>query len=282
MARQHSKDFTWALSFEPDFVAELMSLGFLTMCESLPDDMYLLMPKLHSRRCVLRMSDLHVGKSTRKKAKKFHISMDAAFADVCARIVQQHGENWFHRPLVAAFAAMNARGADGCHGGRVFVHSFELWHDGALVAGEVGYTCGACYTALSGFSSMDSAGSVQMAATGRFLASKGFLLWDLGMALDYKTSMGAQTVPRAEFLAELERCKVAMPNTPFLALQRTNAAEILRPPAPAPTPSSASDPANASDPASASVSASASASTSATSATPAPAAAAPPAPAPEA
>ena len=69
-----------------------------------------------------------------------------------------------------------------------------------LVAGELGYTVGAVYTSLTGYSNESSAGSVQMAALGSALQQAGFTVWDLGMDMDYKRDLGACLVERDDFL----------------------------------------------------------------------------------
>jgi hypothetical protein len=56
------------------------------------------------------------------------------------------------------------------------------------------------YTSLTGFSRQDSAGSVQLAAWGRYLQQKQFAIWDLGMDMAYKRQLGAQEWPRQEFV----------------------------------------------------------------------------------
>uniref|UniRef100_A0A7S2WKL2 Leucyl/phenylalanyl-tRNA--protein transferase n=1 Tax=Mucochytrium quahogii TaxID=96639 RepID=A0A7S2WKL2_9STRA len=220
LAAKNSRDFNWAISFDEDFIAELMYNGFLTMCERLNPCQCVLLPKLHATRCVLQIEDLHIFRSSKKKAKRFSFSCDRAFDSVCNSIVEQHGENWFHKPLVAAFKKMNSRRVQGCFNGKVFMHSFELWSSetGALVAGEIGYSCGTCYTSLSGFSKVNSAGSVQMAATGALLKSFGFVLWDLGMQLDYKEKMGAVNISRVEFLQRLAACR-NVSVAPYLKLE---------------------------------------------------------------
>jgi hypothetical protein len=69
-----------------------------------------------------------------------------------------------------------------------------------LVAGELGYSVGAVYTSLTGFATESGTGTVQLTCLGRWLEASGFLLWDLGMEMEYKFDLGAVLVPRHSFV----------------------------------------------------------------------------------
>ncbi len=98
----------------------------------------------------------------------------------------------------------------GCE---VKLYSVEVWNEetGQLAAGELGYTIGTIYTSLTGFSSEDSAGSVQLAALGKILCLSGYEMWDLGMSLDYKIHLGAINMERMEFVRRVKELRVRHP-----------------------------------------------------------------------
>ena len=91
----------------------------------------------------------------------------------------------------------------------VRLYSIEIWNvkSGQLVGGELGYSVGGIYSSLTGYSDEESAGSVQLTALGCLLTRCGFEYWDLGMDLDYKRRLGAQLMPRDEFVANVKRTR---------------------------------------------------------------------------
>mmetsp|Transcript_31692 Transcript_31692/g.67107 ORF Transcript_31692/g.67107 Transcript_31692/m.67107 type:complete len:432 (-) Transcript_31692:86-1381(-) len=225
LVRHYHDDFYVSRSFDPRLIVQLMAEGFLPIATR-----GYLLPKLHVERCVLELnptSKLHISRSTRRKSKKFLLSVNECFDEVVAGCHRQHGTNWLYPPIVAAFRAIHQRTTDANSGGvhamimsndsmepvdvtPVRLYSVEVWNaeTGALAGGELGYSVGGIYSSLTGFSNEDAAGSVQLVALGKLLTKVGFEYWDLGMALDYKTRLGAELMRRSEFVRKVKRTRV--------------------------------------------------------------------------
>jgi Leu/Phe-tRNA-protein transferase len=217
-------DFCFSPIFHPVLIGQLMIEGFLPIAG--PD--YLL-PKLHEQRCVIDLSNhgsgLHISKSVKKKAGRFQLTINKAFDDVVAGCRTQHGATcWLYPPLVSAFKIIHEQSkVDTSSSFRTNVisddndddetdstprlchlrfYSIEVWNKetGQLAGGELGYSVGSIYTSLTGFSAEDSAGSVQLAALGSLLHHQNFILWDLGMEMDYKKKLGSTLMCRDDFV----------------------------------------------------------------------------------
>lgn len=194
-------DFCFSRSFDRGFIERLMYEGFLVMCDKQGSTHYLL-PKLHVERCVMDVKDVKIPKRIRSLAHPFHMSVDRDFEGVIKGCHKQHGPSWLYRPLVDVLRDMHTHVS-----GRVRVHSIELWHGDALVAGEIGVAVGSCFTSYSGFTTEPSSGTVQCIALGRYLAAMGYQLWDLGMGMEYKFKFGAKNVPRLMFMARMRKSR---------------------------------------------------------------------------
>ena len=236
-------DFYIAKSFDPRLVAQLMVEGFLPIAGS----SRFLLPKLHLERCVLQLrphSNLHISKSTRKKSKRFQLSLNEAFDEVVKGCHKQHGINWLFPPIVSAFRAMQKETIE--HGEfeaqlvengsfqpsdtvPLRFYSVEIWNaaTGELAGGELGYSVGGIYTSLTGFTREDAAGSVQLAALGKLLLQCGFLHWDLGMEMEYKIQLGAELIGRSDYVREVHRTRVENKDLVLRCDGRRNAKEII-------------------------------------------------------
>lgn len=186
--------------------------GFLPMGGS-----GMLLPKIHLERCLLiSPGSVHVGRKVRRRARDFRLTLDRAWP-VVVEGVQKHtftnrlGDCWLTDELSQVYQAANSVGGEWHREGIAF-HSVELWHkaSGELVAGEIGYTCGAVYSSCTGFALKErfpGAGSVQLASLGRWLERCGFEIWDLGMEMDYKLELGGKSVPRDEWAGHIRRLR---------------------------------------------------------------------------
>ena len=187
-------EFCASPRLDAEMVARVCRAGFLPMSEEFTGHEILLV-KAHEQRCLLDPAELHVAKSTRRRARGLAIAVDEDFERCLDAIVAHHPDRWLTDRLNEVLRELHARPRGG-----VATHSVEVYDGSRLVAGEIGYTCGGVYTSLSGFHAQSGAGSVQLASLGVLLWRAGFAWWDLGMVIEYKLALGARVFGREEFL----------------------------------------------------------------------------------
>ena len=79
----------------------------------------------------------------------------------------------------------------------------------------------------SGFTEMDSAGTIQMAVMSKYLKDLGFVLWDFGMHMSYKEGFGSKPTPRMEFLRLLHENRDKLVEFPVKPPCQLNAKDFL-------------------------------------------------------
>uniref|UniRef100_A0A7S0H6V6 Leucyl/phenylalanyl-tRNA--protein transferase n=1 Tax=Amorphochlora amoebiformis TaxID=1561963 RepID=A0A7S0H6V6_9EUKA len=196
--------YCWSFSFDPTFFAHLCYEGFLSICSYPSQIVYTLMPWIDPERCVMDLDSIHISKKVLKRSNKYSLTVNKSFQQVIDGCIAQHGESWLHLPMRALLKSLNSSGYSGEKKNvRFAVHSIELWDDKKLlVAGDIGYTVGGCYTSMTGFRKEGtvSAGTIQLVATCGLLKEVGFQMWDLGMVMKYKKDLGATVLKRQEFI----------------------------------------------------------------------------------
>jgi Leu/Phe-tRNA-protein transferase len=197
LAAEYPDEFCASVSFEPDFVDSLCAAGFITMATNDGGEGEYLIPKLHTIRSVMEPREIAVTRTARRESSRYSFGLDARFGEVLDACVATHGEDWLRPPLREAWLELFATRSER----RCRFASMELYRGDALAAGEIGVFAGSCYTSLTGFRRESGSGTVQLAAAGRYLEASGVTLWDLGMPLDYKDTLGARNVSRSEFLS---------------------------------------------------------------------------------
>jgi Leu/Phe-tRNA-protein transferase len=219
----YGEEFCIAQDFSPEFTARLAAAGFLVMSTAIeapvtptapdrtagdgPPPEYLLLPKLHLERALIFFENFHEPRSARRLIPRYELRTNlqssiiedtGLFDTVMEGCAAVHGNDWLTPPLMASLRQIGAR-----HLCRPV--AFGLYREGRLVAGEFGIAAGRVYTSYSGYYEEDSAGTVQLILTGRYLRDAGFAFWDLGMPMAYKTRLGAQGVERGEFLEQWQK-----------------------------------------------------------------------------
>ena len=207
----YNEEFCVAVDFSPEFIAKLMSAGFLVMSAKFDEDgdekeNYILLPKLHLERSALFFENLHIKKSIRRLLDSYELKADFEFDRIVDNCVEKHGPDWLTPPLIECIRKIRKDLRKGTKKhlaptAGAYPVSFAVYRDGKLAAGEFGVVCGKVYTSYSGFYDEDNAGTVQLVLTARYLQEQGFLFFDFGMPMDYKTDLGAVNLSPEEFVS---------------------------------------------------------------------------------
>ncbi|HET6612823.1 MAG TPA: leucyl/phenylalanyl-tRNA--protein transferase [Kofleriaceae bacterium] len=151
-------------------------------------------------RMVLCTSDLHVSRSLAKTIRRhrFSLRLDTAFEQVidgCAAARDGEPGTWITDDMREAYLELFRLG---------FAHSAEAWVDGELAGGVYGVSLGGAFFGESMFARVSDASKVTFVALVRQLSRWHIDLIDCQVYTDHLASFGAQPIPRAKFLAELD------------------------------------------------------------------------------
>ena len=84
-----------------------------------------------------------------------------------------------------------------------YAHSVESWQEGELVGGLYGVALGGAFFAESMFTHTSDASKVALVSLVRQLQTWGFRLMDCQQSSPHVTALGAEAIPRHEFLDHL-------------------------------------------------------------------------------
>ncbi len=150
-------------------------------------------------RCVFATDGVHVSRSLAKFMRRctWQWSMDRAFEDVvraCAAPRADRQGTWITPDMRVAYVNLHLLG---------YAHSLEIWDDDALIGGIYGVSIGRMFSAESMFSRRTNASKVALLALARTLATRGFPWIDAQVPNPHLLRMGARTLSRRHFHAEL-------------------------------------------------------------------------------
>ncbi len=153
-------------------------------------------------RCVLTTDRLHVSRSMSRILRKeqFRITFDASFPEVVSACAEapRPGQNgtWITEEMQDAYVRLHRLG---------FAHSVEAWHEGTLAGGLYGLSLGRCFFGESMFSREPNASKAAFIALVTTLRDREFRLIDCQVANPHLLSLGAEEIPRRDFLDLLRR-----------------------------------------------------------------------------
>ena len=152
-------------------------------------------------RTVLFPDKLHISRSLKRSLRPglFSVTLDRCFRDVmqhCAGPRPQYpdGGTWITAEMLEAYTRLHELG---------YAHSIETWQEGQLVGGLYGVALGGAFFAESMFALASDASKVALVSLVRQLQAWGFRLMDCQQSSPHIMALGAEEIPRHEFLDHL-------------------------------------------------------------------------------
>ena len=156
-----------------------------------------------SERCVIFPAHLKISKSMKKvmKDKIFTITTNTTFSEViknCALINRKEQKGtWITPAMRKAYINLNKEG---------HAHSIEVWQGGGLVGGLYGILINQVFCGESMFSLVSNASKAALIA---LCQSPSIKMVDCQMPNDHLLSLGAEMIPRADYLLKLKEVPVS-------------------------------------------------------------------------
>ena len=152
-------------------------------------------------RCVIVPKKFRPSKSLRKSIRKqgFKFTVDQAFDDVirlCAAPREQGPGTWITAEMMKAYINLHNQG---------FAHSVETWQGENLVGGLYGISLGKIFFGESMFSIARDASKAALDFLVEKLVAMDYQLIDCQITSPHLLSLGAEEIPRSDFVARLDK-----------------------------------------------------------------------------
>jgi len=148
-------------------------------------------------RLVLYPSKLHISRRLHRKLNqnRFRFTCDIAFESVVRECASNRPEGtWIGPEMVQAYENLFQKG---------YAHSIEVWQKDQLVGGIYGVALGQAFFGESMFHRIPDASKVALIELCRLLQKLGIGLIDCQVESEHLRSLGAELIPRAQFLTAL-------------------------------------------------------------------------------
>lgn len=152
-------------------------------------------------RMVLYPEKIKISKSMRQvlKSERFTLTKNTCFEkiiDKCA-MVKRLGQNgtWITGDMKDAYVLLHEKG---------FAKSYEVWENNVLVGGLYGIDMGHIFCGESMFSTVSNASKFAFVKLAQELQEKKYSLIDCQLHTNHLASLGAEEIPRAQFIEMLQ------------------------------------------------------------------------------
>jgi len=175
-------------------------------------------------RCVIYPEQFKPSKSLLRQIKKnqYQFSLSHAFEQVisaCAATRQYAEGTWISRDIINGYTGLHEVG---------LAHSIEIWDADTLVGGLYGVQIGQGFFGESMFSLRTDVSKMAFFALMRLCAASKLPWVDCQLPNDHLMSLGATTLPRAQFLQQLPRViNAPAPDWTLLRQQRYDIVQLL-------------------------------------------------------
>lgn len=152
-------------------------------------------------RAVLRFENLHIGRhlARARRRSELRFTIDAAFEEVIAACAEmerpEQDGTWITPEMVEAYIELHRRGS---------AHSVEAWRGETLVGGLYGVDAGGCFGGESMFHCETDASRLALLHLIDHLRARGIEWLDCQVMTPHFERLGAEEIPRAEFLRMLD------------------------------------------------------------------------------
>ena len=152
-------------------------------------------------RCVFLPGDYRLARRLRRDIRRSsaEIRVNTAFSDViraCAGPRRSEQGTWITAEMIDAYGKLHDLG---------WAHSIEVWQDNALCGGLYGIAIGRVFFGESMFSARPNSSKIALQFLARLLSAGKFDLLDCQVVSAHLQSLGARTIPRAEFRSRLDQ-----------------------------------------------------------------------------
>jgi leucyl/phenylalanyl-tRNA---protein transferase len=130
------------------------------------------------------------------KSDRYRVSFDADFAGTMRACAATREQTWINDEIYRLYTALSAQG---------YAHSVECWDGDAMVGGLYGVSLGGAFFGESMFSTARDASKVALVHLVAQLKRGGYTLLDTQFLTTHLAQFGAYEIPRASYLAQLDR-----------------------------------------------------------------------------